>query len=52
MALANGAYIHYMDMKKLFKKKKKSSPNRWLDFEIISKKCSLNDISEKLLAKL
>ena len=32
MALANGGFLHYMDMK-----------NRWSDFEIISQECSLGE---------
>ena len=39
MALVNGGFLHYVDMKKLFKNLR----NRWSDFEIISQECSLGD---------
>ena len=49
MVLVNGGFMHYTDMKKFLK-------NRllricWSYFEIISQKCSLSDLSQKLLAK-
>ena len=48
MALVNGGFLHSMDMKKFLKNLPR---NRWSDFEIISQKCSLSDLSQKLLAK-
>ena len=40
MALVNGGFLHYMDMKKFIKNLLR---NRWSDFEIISQECSLGD---------
>ena len=39
MALVNGGFLHYMDMKKFLKNV--LLQNRWSDFEIISQECSL-----------
>ena len=47
MALVNGGFLHYTDMKKFLK----NLQNHWSDLEIISQKCSLSDLSQKLLAK-
>ena len=41
MALVNGGFLHYMDMKKFLKNF--FFQNRWSDFEIISQECSLGD---------
>ena len=41
MALVNGGFLHYMDMKKFIKNL--LLRNRWSDFEIISQECSLGD---------
>ena len=41
MGLVNGGFSHYMDMKKFLKNF--FLQNRWSDFEIISKECSLGD---------
>ena len=41
MALVNGGFLHYMDMKKFIKNL--LLQNRWSDFEIISQECSLGD---------
>ena len=41
MALVNGGFLHYMDMKKFLKNLLR---NRWSDFEIISQECSLCDL--------
>ena len=46
MALVNGGFLHYMDMKKLLKNF--SLQNRLSDFEIISQECSLGDPFQKL----
>ena len=46
MALVNGGFLHYMDMKKLLKNLLR---NRWPDFEIISQECSLGDPIQKCL---
>ena len=40
MALVNGGFLHYTDMKKFLKNLLR---NRWSDFEIISQECSLGD---------
>ena len=45
MALVNGGFLHYMDMKKFLKNL--LLRNRWSDLEIISQKCSLSDLSKK-----
>ena len=49
MAVVNGGFLHYTDVKKLLK----NLPlrNRWSDLEIVSQKCSLSEVSQKLLAK-
>ena len=41
MALANGGFLHYSDMKKFLKNL--LLRNFWSDFEIISQECSLGD---------
>ena len=43
MALVNGGYLHYMDMKKFLK----DLQYRWSDFEIVSQECSLCDPFQK-----
>ena len=48
MALVNGGFLHYMDMKFL---KNLLLQNCWSDFEIISQECSLGDPFQKLFAK-
>ena len=45
MALVNGGFLHYMDMKKFLKNL--VLRNRWSDFEIISQECSLSDPFQK-----
>ena len=45
MALENGYFLHYTEIKKFLKNLLR---NRWSDFEIISQKCSLSDLSQKL----
>ena len=50
MALVNGGFLHYRDMKKFFKKNI-FLRNCWSDFEIISQECSLGDPFQKLFAK-
>ena len=49
MALVNGGFLHYIDMKKFLK----NLPlrNRRSDFKIISQECSLGDPFQKLFAK-
>ena len=49
MALVNGGFLHYTDMKKLIKNL--LLQNRWSDFEIISQECALGDPFQKLFAK-
>ena len=49
MALVNGGFFHYMDMKKFLKNL--LLRDRWSDFEIISQECSLGDLFQKLFAK-
>ena len=49
MALVNGGFLHYMDMKKFLKNF--FFQNRFSDFEIISLDCSLGDPFQKLFAK-
>ena len=49
MALVNGGFLHYMDMKKFLKNL--LLLNRWSDFEIISQECSLGDPFQRLFAK-
>ena len=46
MALVNGGFLHYMDMKKFLKNF--FLQNRLSDFEIISRECSLGDPFQKL----
>ena len=41
MALVNGGFLHYMDMKNFLKNL--LLRNRWSDFEIISQECSSGD---------
>ena len=41
MAVVNGGFLHYMDMKKFLKNL--LLRNRWSDFKIISQECSLCD---------
>ena len=48
MALVNGAFSHYRDMKKFLKI---LLPNCWSDFEIISQEYFLSDPFQKLFAK-
>ena len=48
MALVNGGFLHYRDMKKFLKNL--LLRNCWSDFEIISQECSLGDPFQKLLA--
>ena len=51
MALVNGGFLHYMEMKKFLKNF--FLQNRLSDFEIISQECSLGgDPFQKLMAKL
>ena len=50
MALVNGGFLHYMDMKKKFLKNL-FLLNRWSDFEIISQQCSLCDPFQEMFAK-
>ena len=45
MALVNGGFSHYMDMKKFLKNL--FLQNCWSDFEIISQGCSLGDPFKK-----
>ena len=47
MALVNGGFLHYRDMKKFLKKL--LLQNCWSDFEIISQECSLGDPFKKSL---
>ena len=46
MALVNGGFLHYMDMKKFLKNL--LLRNRWSDFKIISQECYLGDPFQKL----
>ena len=48
IALVNGGFLHYMDMKKFLKNLLR---NRLSDFEIILQECSLGDLFQKLFAK-
>ena len=45
MALVNGGFLHYMDMKKFLKNL--LLRNRWSDFEIISQECSWGNPFQK-----
>ena len=49
MALLNGGFLHYTDMKNFLKNL--LLQNRWSDFEIISLECSFGDPFQKLFAK-
>ena len=49
MALVNGGFLHYMDMKKFLKNF--FLQNRLSDFEKNSQECSLGDPFQKLFAK-
>ena len=49
MALVNGGFLHYMDMKKFLKNF--FLQNSSSDFEIISQECSLGDPFQTLSAK-
>ena len=49
MALVNGNFLHYTDLKKFLKTF--LLRNCWSDFEIISQECSLDDPFQNLLAK-
>ena len=49
MALVNGGFSHYRDMKKFLKNY--LLRNCWSDFEIISQECSLGDPFQKLCAQ-
>ena len=48
MALVNGGFLHYMDVKKFLKNLLR---NCCSDFEIISQECSLDDPFQKVFAK-
>ena len=50
MALVNGGFSHYWDMKKFLKNF--FLQNRLSDFEINSQECSMGDPFQKLMAKL
>ena len=47
MALVNGGFLHYTDMKKFLKNLLR---NCWSDFEIILQECSLGDPCQKVFA--
>ena len=49
MALVNGGFLHYMDMKIFLKNL--LLRNRWSDFEIILQECYLGDPFQKLFRK-
>ena len=49
MALVNGGFLHYTDMKKFFKNL--VLRNRWSDFEIILQECSLRDFFQKIFPR-
>ena len=49
MALVNGGFLRYMDMKKFLKNL--LVRNCWSYFEIISQECSLGDPFKKLFSK-
>ena len=49
MAVVNGGFLHYMDMKKFLKDL--LLRNRLSDFEIISQECTMGDPFQKFLAK-
>ena len=46
----NGDFLHYIDMKKFFKKNRLLW-NCWPDFEIISQECSLGDPFLKIVLR-
>ena len=48
MALVNGGFLHYMDMKKFLKNLLR---NCWSDFEIISQECYLGNPFQNLFTK-
>ena len=48
MALVNGGFLHYTDIKKFLKNLLR---NHWADFEIISQECSLGDLFQILFVK-
>ena len=50
MALVNGGFLHYTDMKKFINNLQLR--NRWSDFEIFSQECSLGDPFQILFAKI
>ena len=49
MALGNGGFLHYMDMKKFLKNL--LHRNGWSDFKIISQECSLGDPVQTVFTK-
>ena len=49
MALVNGGFLHYTDIKKFLKNLLLRI--HWSDFEITSQECSLGDPFQKLFAK-
>ena len=49
MALVNGSFLHYSDMKKFLKNL--LLQNCWSDFEIISQECFLGDPFQKVFTK-
>ena len=53
MALVNRGLFAVYGHEDILKKKKKKLllQNRWSDFEVISQKCSLSDLSQKVFAK-
>ena len=50
MALVNGDFLHYIDMKKFLKNFFLQNPLS--DFEIISQECSLGDPFQKIVRKI
>ena len=48
MALVNGGFLYYTDMKKFLEN---LLWNRWSDFEIISQECSFGDCFLKMFAE-
>ena len=49
MALVNGSFLHYSDMKKFLKNL--LLQNCWSDFEIISQECFFGDPFQKVFTK-
>ena len=49
MALVKWGFLYYTDMKKFLKNL--LLRNSWSDFKFISQKCTLSDLSKKLLAE-